>query len=172
VSRRLQIVVPDPVAEQLNELAGASGQPPSTLAGQMVRSEVAAAAKDGRIRPLRSTVPALADRARGGRPQWLQPPGGDRDWRAQMWGAVVTLHGRYPRLLGTLKDEWWTDTAHTETLCALAVWRAEIDDAGDDPREELAFHAQLADYAQVLRQQGGGVAKAWKPGAPPDEWAA
>jgi ornithine carbamoyltransferase len=30
---------------------------------------------------------------------------------------------------------------------------------------------QLADYAQVLRQQGGGVTKAWKPGAPPAEWA-
>jgi hypothetical protein len=87
-----------------------------------------------------------------------------------MWGAIVALHGRYPRQLGTLKDEWWTDASHTETLCALAVWRAEIDDTGQDPREELSFQAQLLDYSQVLGQEGGGVTKAWKPGAPPDEW--
>lgn len=39
------------------------------------------------------------------------------------------------------------------------------------PREELAFQTQLADYSQHLRQQGGGVTKAWKPGAAPPEWA-
>jgi hypothetical protein len=72
---------------------------------------------------------------------------------------------------GHLKDESWTDEAHTETLCALAVWRAEIDESGQDPREELAFQTQLADYSHTLRQEGGGVAKAWKPGAPPDNWA-
>jgi hypothetical protein len=88
-----------------------------------------------------------------------------------MWGAIVALHGRYPRQLGTLKDEWWTDEAHTETLCALAIWRAEIDDSGQDPREELAFQAQIADYSNTLRQEGGGVTKAWKPGAPAEEWA-
>jgi hypothetical protein len=89
-----------------------------------------------------------------------------------MWGAIVALHARYPRHLEHLKDDWWTDDSHTETLCALAVWRAEIDDAGQDPREELAFQTHLAHYAHTLRQQGGGVAKAWTPGAPPREWAA
>src|SRR5439155_7229027 len=39
MSRRLQIVLPDPVATQLQELAAALGQPPSTLGGQMVRNE-------------------------------------------------------------------------------------------------------------------------------------
>ena len=71
-----------------------------------------------------------------------------------------------------LKEDWWSDEAHTETLCALAVWRAEIDDKGQDPREELAFQQQLADYAETLRQQGGGVTKTWRPGAPPAAWAA
>ena len=88
-----------------------------------------------------------------------------------MWGQVVALHGRYPRHLAGLMDDWWTDHSHTETLCALAIWRAEIDDTGQDPREELAFQNQLADYSHALRQQGGGVTKAWKPGAPPEEWA-
>ena len=49
--------------------------------------------------------------------------------------------------------------------------RPEIDDGGEDPREELAFHAQLNNYAQTVRQQSGGVARAWKPGAPPAAWA-
>jgi hypothetical protein len=89
-----------------------------------------------------------------------------------MWGAIVALHGRYVRHLEHLRDGWWTYESHTETLCALATWRAEIDDAGQDPREELAFQAQLAEYSDSLRQEGGGVTKAWKPGAPPDEWAA
>jgi hypothetical protein len=50
------------------------------------------------------------------------------------------------------------------------VWRAEVDDNGRDPREELAFQAQLADYSHMLRQEGGGVTKAWRPGAPPERW--
>ena len=170
MSRRLQIVLPDPVATQLHELAAGAGEPPSTLAGQMVRSGVAEASRDGKVRSLRP-APILAAHKGGQRARWLEPYGGDNGWRREMWGAIVALHGRYPRHLEALKDEWWTDEAHTEILCALAVWRAEIDDAGEDPREELAFHTQLADYAHALRQQGGGVTKAWKPGAPPSEWA-
>jgi hypothetical protein len=88
-----------------------------------------------------------------------------------MWDQIVALHGRYPRALAALKDEWWTDEEHTETLCALAVWRSELDDAGQDPREELAFHTQLAGHAHTLRQEGGGVTKTWKPGTPPEGWA-
>jgi hypothetical protein len=80
------------------------------------------------------------------------------------------LHDRYPRQLQDVKNGWWTEDSQTETLCALAVWRAEIDDAGQDPREELAFQAQIAHYAHTLRQQGGSVTKAWKPGAPPEGW--
>jgi hypothetical protein len=87
-----------------------------------------------------------------------------------MWGAIVALHTRYPRLLEAVKDGWWRDDAHTETLCALAVWRQEIDDAGQNPREELAFQRELVEYSHTLRQQGGGVASAWKPGAPPTDW--
>jgi ATP-dependent exoDNAse (exonuclease V) alpha subunit len=48
---------------------------------------------------------------------------------------------------------------------------SRITPSAEDPREELAFQHQLADYAQQLRQQGGGVTKAWKPDATPAEWA-
>ncbi len=55
---------------------------------------------------------------------------------------------------------------------ALVVWRDWIDQAAEeDPRHELAFHAQLSDYSRELRQEGGGVTRTWIPGAPPDEWA-
>jgi hypothetical protein len=169
VSHKIQVVLPDPVATQLHELAAAAGEPPSTLAGQLVRNGVALAANDGKVRPIRPAPGLLTGRGVGRAP-WLEPYGGDPEWRTQTWGQIVALHGRYPRHLASLKDEWWNDESHTETLCALAAWRSELDDAGVDPREELAFQAQLTDYAQTLRQEGGGVTKAWKPGAPPQEW--
>ena len=88
-----------------------------------------------------------------------------------MWTQIVAqLHGRYPRQLAHLKHGWWENESHTETLCALACWRAQLDEEGEDPREELAFQAQLADYAQILRAEGGGVSKAWQPSAPPKDW--
>ena len=146
----------------------ASGQRVATLASQMVRNELALAAKDGRVRPLRC-APATASSG-GARARWLEPYGGSPAWRAEMWGAIVALHGRYPRALGQLKDGWWSDESHNETLCALAVWRAEIDSTGRDPREELAFQTELIDYAQVLKAEAAGVARAWQPGAPPSRW--
>jgi hypothetical protein len=79
-------------------------------------------------------------------------------------------HGRYPHALAHLKDGWWEDSSHVETLGALVVWCDWIDVATDAPRFELAFQAQLADYGQVLRQEGGSVASTWTPGAPPAEW--
>jgi hypothetical protein len=166
----MKIVLPEPVAAQLAELAASADEAAATLAARMVRNGVVLAAKDGKVRPLRS-APMLVSRRGGERAPWLEPYGGEPEWRSQMWGAIVALHGRYPRALAALKDEWWSDESHTETLCALAVWRAEIDDTGQDPREELAFQAQLADHSHTLRQEGGGVTKAWKPGAPPNEWA-
>jgi hypothetical protein len=169
VSQRIQIVLPDPTAAQLRELAAASGQPAATLASQMVRSELADAATSGKVRSVRSTQ-ANVGGSPGERARWLEPYGGSSAWRAAMWGAIVALHGRYPRALGHLKDGWWTDESHTETLCALVVWRGDVDDSGKDPREELAFHTQLGDYARALRAEGGGVERAWQPGAPPAEW--
>jgi hypothetical protein len=50
-------------------------------------------------------------------------------------------------------------------------WRDWIDQVAEDPRHELAFHAQLSDYSRELRQEGGGVTRAWQPGAPPGGWA-
>ena len=108
----------------------------------------------------------LVDANSGERPPWLEPYGGDPEWRQQMWGAIVALHGRYPEQLATSKTNGGPTNHHIETLCALAVWRAELDETRQDPRDEIAFQTQLTDYSQLLRQKGGGVTKAWKPGAP------
>jgi hypothetical protein len=170
VSHKYQVVLPDPIADQLEELAAGAGEPPSTLAGQLVRNGVALAAEDGKVRPLKP-APILVGHNGTDRAPWLEPYGGDPDWRTDMWGSIVALHGRYPHHLEALKDGWWTNDAHTETLGALVVWRAELDDGGVDPRDELAFQTQLSDYAQTLRQESAGVNKAWKPGGPPDEWS-
>jgi len=170
MSRKYQVTVPDPVAEQLDELASAADQPPTSLAGQFVRSEVARAVADGRVRPLRQLPPTSATAGSGTRARWLEPYGGDADWRADMWGQIVALHGRYPKALAWLQDGWWTEAELLEPLCALAVWRAEMDDTGQDAREELAFTEQLRVLSLALRQAGGGVTKAWEPGAPPDDW--
>jgi len=169
MSNRLQIVLPDPVAAQLKELASAAGEPLATLAGRIVRDGVAHAGAGGKRRLAMPSPPLARETAQ--RPPWLEPYGGDPGWSQEMWGSIVALHGRYPRHLEHLKDGWWEDEATAETICALAVWRAEIDQQGRDPREELAFHHQLADIAHILRQQGGGVAKTWQPGAPPTDWA-
>jgi hypothetical protein len=104
------------------------------------------------------------------RAPWIEPFYDQQGWRTQMWGSIVALYGRYPRALQHLKDGWWEDASHVETLCALVVWRDWINQEADDPRHELAFQAQLADYERELRQEGGGVTQVWEPGAPPDEW--
>jgi len=111
MSRRLQIVLPDPVATQLEELAAAAGEPLATIARQIVRDGVALAAKSGKVKA-RRPAPTVDGKA-AGRPRWPEPYGGDPTWRQDMWGRVVALHDRYPRHLEHLKDGWWTDEAHT-----------------------------------------------------------
>jgi hypothetical protein len=168
MSRKIQIVLPEPVVLELQGLADSRGEPLATFARQLVRDGVAPAAGGGRVGALAAS--ATKPGSRGGRPRWLEPYGGDSAWRQEMWGDVAALHGRYPRHLEHLHTGWCTDESQAETLYALAVWRADIDDAGQDPREELAFHHQLDAYAQKLRQQGGGVERPWQPGPPPAEW--
>ena len=83
--------------------------------------------------------------------------------------AVLALCARYPKQLARLEATWWRDRARTEQLAALAAWRGAIDHAGQDPREELAFHAQLADLGYLLEHLPGG-ADTFQPGPPPHEW--
>lgn len=165
MSSRIKITLPDEIAARLDELAATSGEPVSRVAGQMVRdglAKLAAAARGHDMAP--------ADEQPVTRPSWLEPYGGDRQWRRFMWGSILALCARYPGELKGLKQGWWNDEAQVETLCALAHWRQMLDDAGRDPREELDFQLNIVEFGRRLKQAGGGVAKDWKPGAAPDEW--
>ena len=53
MSRRLQLVVPEPVGSQLDELAANAQEATATIAAQMLRGAVAEAAAAGHVRPLR-----------------------------------------------------------------------------------------------------------------------
>ncbi len=54
------------------------------------------------------------------RTPWIEPYYDQQQWQALMWGSIVALYGRYPKALEHLKEGWWEDAAHVETLCALA----------------------------------------------------
>jgi hypothetical protein len=53
MSQRIQVVLPDPAALQLRELAAGAGTPHSTLAAQLIQNELARATNGGKVRPLR-----------------------------------------------------------------------------------------------------------------------
>lgn len=164
MSRALKIVLPDPAAGRLNELADSRGEPLATLAANILKE---------RLLNADSSVGAPQPPTRASRPRpaaWLEPEHGIADWRAATWGAIVTLHHRYPQQLAAVQHGWWEHPAQRETLAALSAWREELDRHGQDPRDELLFHEQLTQYGNSLRSQARGVARAWQPDAPPDNW--
>jgi predicted transcriptional regulator len=174
-SRRIKVRLPVAVAQQLDRLAMRTGEPPAKVAAQMIRQAITDAERDNPDRHRQAREHALREHAdpadQDERAPWLEPYGGSREWRGLTWGAIVALRARYPDFLSDLKDGWWRNASHPETPSALAVWRQWIDDAGRDPREELAFQAQLADYGHLLRQERGSTIDEWQPGAPPIEWS-
>jgi len=117
MSHKYKLTVPGPLAEQLEELAASAELAPSTLAGQFVAGEVARAAVEGKVRPLRQPPVGTGIGKSGARARWLEPYGGDSDWRADMWGQVVALHGRYPKALAWLQGDGGT-TRHCLRHCA------------------------------------------------------
>jgi hypothetical protein len=167
MSHTIKIVLPDPAIHRLENLAASADTRTATLASHLLQSAISQAGHDGK--PVLPPAPIRPPEG-GERAPWLEPYGGSRDWRGSTWAAIVALHGRYPRHLAHLKDQWWTDHAQTETLSALSHWRQELDDTATDPRQELAFHTQLNDYAQQLQRQSGGATKTWQPEPAPDAW--
>jgi predicted transcriptional regulator len=174
MSYRMKITLPDAIASQLDELARTTGEPLARLAGQMVRDALADVAGAAHVRrsPRRGALVPADDVAADpdARALWLEPYGGDSEWRQHMWAKSWHCMGRYPTELHSLKRGWWESEPHVETLCARAVWRRWIDDACRDPREELNFQLHLADFGRKLAKEGGGVALVWAPGPPPDRW--
>lgn len=170
MSRRFQIVLSSLTAQRLASLAAVRDRPPSTLAAELVDRALQPAAETHETPPANNPASPSAAEPAFGRAAWLEPHGGDPTWRSETWRQILALHERYPHHLAHLKDGWWQDAAHLEMLCALAAWREQLDREGENPQEEIAFQTQLADYAQTLRAEGGGLSKAWKPGEAPADW--
>ena len=120
MSQRRQIVLPDPVDQQLRELAAGADTPPSTLAAQMVQGGVAQAAKDGRVRPLRSTA-VLVGGENGERGPGLSPTVATASGAGRC-GARSSRSRPLPRPARHAQRQMVDDESTTETLCALAVW--------------------------------------------------
>lgn len=170
MSRKYQITLREPAAECLEVLAQGADLPPATFAAQLINNQLALGGVEGKLRSRRAPLPVEPAVSKG-RPPWLEPYGGDPEWRADMWGQIVALHVRYPKLLAWLQDGWWKEERIKELLCLLAYWRSAIDNtetAGIE--QETSFQLHLEQFSGLLRQAGGGVTKAWQPGAPPPEW--
>jgi len=170
MTQRLKITISDTEMAELQRRGELEGVPVARVAAAYVGQRVGD--EPWRDTPA-STGPALIDEHDLGADRcapWIEPVAGDAAWRREMWGSIVALHGRYPRALAYLREGWWKDSSHVETLCAFVVWRDWIDAAADDPRHELAFQLQLAEFSLKLRQEGGGITNAWTPGAPPTDW--
>jgi hypothetical protein len=174
MSRRLKITLPEALAVQLDELAANADEPVARLAGQMVRHGIAEAAASGQVRQPRVTSALAAhgapEEASDRWPPWLEPYGGDAECAHMDVGRNRRPVWPLPGSARWVERRLVEERDACRDLCALVVWRQWLDDAGRDPREELAFQVQFSDYGLALRQEGGGVTRAWKPGAAPDEW--
>jgi hypothetical protein len=163
MSKRLKITLPDPICEQLSDMAESSGEPISRVAAQMVRNRVSAERDDPAPSPLRRITSRR-------RPNWLEPSSDYGSWRASMWAAIEALYERYPKALGDLVDHWWENESCVETLCALATWRRSIDEAGHNPQEELEFQARLAECGEAFQRAATPGTRTWTPGRRPANW--
>jgi hypothetical protein len=175
MDRRVRVTLPKPTVELLEDMADTRDEPVSRVAADLIRRGLDNLSAGNTNSNAGAHVNAggrgSARCEPGERAPWLVSYPDDPACRAQMWGAIVALHARYPQQLDRLKDRWWDSDGHVEMLCAFTIWRDWIDHKATDPRDELEFHAQLRYYAEQLRSEGGSVQQAWKPGAPPDKWA-
>ena len=83
--------------------------------------------------------------------------------------AILALCGRYAKELARLENEWWQQPSRVETLAALAEWRNQLDHDGEDPRDELAFQARIAELQHALEHTPGTVTNTFNRNAPPPE---
>jgi hypothetical protein len=168
--RRLSIRLPDPAYATLAERAIAGGEPLASTASGLLRTVL----EDQDAKPakrLRAQRPESRTRppSTAGGPPWL-PNEQDPNWAEHMWAAIVALHQRYPRALAKLESDWYEHPERSETLTALATWRASIDAAAEDPREELAFQSALQQLARTL-DQSPGLGRPFKADTPmPPGW--
>lgn len=162
---RIHIHLPDPLMAKLEVQAERQGEPVGRIVAQVMRSALAGGPLQAAMRLQRTNSPSDSP------PEWLPDYSRLGDWKAQIWGQLLALHERYPDELSELRDGWWRRASWIEQLSALAIWRNTIDDGGSDPREELAFHASLTDFARTIQAQPASAKQPrFEPGTPPEDW--
>lgn len=144
--RRIAVSLSDGERQALAELARRRSEPAATTAARLVRAGLADAGAILDTPPARRRS-AQAPDARTRAPAWLPP--------ASRAAAVAALRERYPLEFRSAPDDLVTDRLVAERLAALSVLRDELD-AGlrRDPREELAFSAEIAALARWLEERG------------------
>lgn len=173
MSRKLQLTLPQPVAEQLWQLAADADQPPGRLARQLLENAIGRLAEGAHGEPLPPAVTSRSAPISTGDPApppWIEPPGADTQWRSLAWGAVAALHARYPQHLAAIPADWWQHNHHLERITALAHWRHQLDDAATDPRDELHFHEALTRLASEFDQASSSAQRPWSPADMPSAW--
>lgn len=143
--RRIAVSLSQGERDALRELAQRRGEPPATTAARLVRVGLADAGAYLDTPPARRRGP----RTPAGEttsPSWLPP--------AARAAAIDALRDRYPHELRGAPDDLTADRLVAERLAALSVWRDELD-AGlrRDPRDELAFGAEVAALARWLEER-------------------
>jgi hypothetical protein len=116
-SRRIKVTLPAALADKLDDLARKAGEPSAKVAAQMIRQAVDSEHPTPTTHHTANRNDDQQDVQNNG-PPWLEPYGGSREWRGLTWGAIVGLHGRYPHVLSALKEGWWRNSSHMETLSA------------------------------------------------------
>lgn len=144
-SPRVAITLSVGECSALADLARRRCEAPSTTAARLVRAGLA---EDGAVLdlpPKRRRGPLASDDT--SKVPWL-PPSARR-------AAIDALKDRYPYELRETPTDLDADRLAAERLAALTVWRDELD-AGfrPDPREELAFAAELSGVARWLEERG------------------
>jgi hypothetical protein len=125
----------------LTALADHRKEPPTTTAARFVRLGLAT---DGAVL---DSAPAPAKPGSHAEVPWLPP--------SSRAGAIEALRDRYPHDLRGAPADLATDRLAAERLAALSVWRDELDTGQrPDPREELAFAAELTAVSKWLEERG------------------
>ena len=164
ISSRIKITLPDDAAVRLGEMAAAAGEPVARVAGQMVRDGLA-----GITAAARANGTAPLDELPVARAPWLEPYGGDREWRQLTWGAIIALYGRsrpvggaQSRLVGRRRDG--------RAALRLLPLAADARRRRHRPASRAGLPVQSHRVRRQLKEAGGGVTREWKPGPAPDEW--
>lgn len=142
MSYRLKITLPDGANEHLRKLAERLDEPVARIAANLVLAQIGC--------PISRRECCVLLNIDGDHASWLEAEDDSSPAHTTLLPAVERLVTRYPEHLAGLRRDWWQIGHHKETLCALAAWRLLIDKCGQDPREELAFQASLADCTKRL----------------------